>query len=116
MEWWEGIIPDCRHGKKLALEELDEDENKYNRLHKSSKRAKMGGITDTESRINDTDIWKDQFEMNHVASEMRDNRVSVRDGGSALQMDYSSCLYMPDRHVRNKVTNDENLTLCLYIP
>lgn len=54
--------------------------------------------------------------MNHVASQMRDNRVSVRDGGSALQMDYSSCMYMPDRHVRNKVTNDEDLTLCLYIP
>lgn len=54
--------------------------------------------------------------MNHVARERRDNRGSVRDGGSGLQMDYGSCLYMPDIHVRNKVTNDEDLTLCLYIP
>lgn len=54
--------------------------------------------------------------MNHVARERRDNRGSVRDGGSRLQMDYGSCLYMPDIHVRNKVTNDEDLTLCLYIP
>lgn len=118
MEWREGVIPDCRHGcgKRLAVEELDEDEYKYNRLHKSSTRGKMGWITDTESRINDTDIWKDQCERNHVASEQRDNRVSVWDGGSELQMDDGSCFYMPDRHVRNKVTNDEDLTLCLYSP
>lgn len=31
-------------------------------------------------------------------------------------MDDGSCFYMPDRHVRNKVTNDEDLTLCLYGP
>lgn len=53
--------------------------------------------------------------MNHVASERRDNRESVRDGGIGLQMDYGSCLYMPDRNVRNKVTKDEDLALCLFI-
>lgn len=118
MEWREGVIPDCRHGsgKRLAVEELDGDEYKCNRLHKSSARGKMGGITDTESRTNDTDIWKDQCERNHVASERRDDRVSVGDGGSELQMVDGSCFYMPDRHVRNKVTNDEDLTLCFYSP
>lgn len=114
MEWWEGVIPVCRHGsgKKLALEELEEDE-KYNRLHRSSKREKLGEITDTVSGINDTDIWKDQCEMKHVTSERKDNRVSVRDGDSELRVDYGSSLYMPDRYVKNKVTNDEDLTLCL---
>lgn len=117
MEWWEGVIPDCRHesGKKLMLEELEEDENTYNRLHKSNKMGKPEWITDTESRINDTGIWKDQCEINHVAGERRDNRVSVKDRRIEIQMDYGSCLYMPDRRVRNKVMNDKDLASCLLI-
>lgn len=53
--------------------------------------------------------------MNHVANERRDNRVSVREGHIELQMDYGSCLYMPDRRVRNEVVNDEDLASCLLI-
>lgn len=54
--------------------------------------------------------------MNHVVSERRDNRVSVGDGGSELQMDYGSSLYMQDRHVRNKITNDEDTNKYQQIP